>query len=86
MTIKLTSWGYASNNTQLVATIKYDYPKGSGVIFEINPSAPVSQVLNMTEQQIEDWIINRVNSERGAKEQGDVANLLNPIKDQELEP
>lgn len=86
MTIKLTTWAWGGNDTQLIATIEYDYPENGGVMFEINPSAPVSQVLNMTEQEIKDWIIARVASERANKEHTAVETLLNPIKNQELEP
>ena len=84
--IELKSWAYQNNNTELVATVDYDYPKNSGIMFTFYPMGQVSQLLTMTTPQVTTWVINQVTSRRGQMEQQAVDEILVPIQNVDIDP
>ena len=80
--IRIKSYAFSVNNTVLIATVEFDK---DGEVYPFTPQVQVSQVLNMTQQQIIDWIKAQVTSRRGQMEQQAIDTLLNPIMNQDLE-
>ena len=80
--IVIKSYAFSANNTILTATVEFDK---DGEVYPFTPQVQVSQVLNMTQQQIIDWVKAQVTSRRGQMEQQAIDALLNPIMNQDLE-